>query len=286
MVESSFQEQWRQFQQQALALVTRFETLVEQGLSPREAAANLALPFQGQLAEAFVQNAYKLMGVKRIMGSPYATHPTRMAMIANLLLGGSVHAERSALFAMFHDYLEEGDGRHAEAVSLFRTEWSGDQTVVEAAIFLSEPVIDFTPYPHKKDWVEDVAYVLQITDRMALRPDEALVNASLIDKLDNAHDLVYITENRRYSPEKKMDRLVEKLGYFRFVLEHLGPWAHPRLFAALEESLHRQGIIHQVDQKAVAAMQHKLEGIRQAHGDELRRQIQQYHQTVLTRSHF
>src|SRR5438067_1043027 len=99
----------------ALALVTAAETLLgtvpEAELTPERllTAAGLrpdAIQYPPRVWAAWLGNTARLRGVKRIDRAPYATHPTRMALVCLAVLGdGGVDA---AVAAILHDYLEEG----------------------------------------------------------------------------------------------------------------------------------------------------------------------------------
>lgn len=260
-----------------LDMVRATESALRAGVKPEAISFPEDGTFTPLLWRAYCQNAYKLLGVKRITGTPYATHPTRMALMTMAVLAETAHWEKSALFTIFHDYLEEGDGRTAEGVHNFQREYPGRPDAVFCAVVLSEPQIDYEVFAERRKTMQNVAYVAQLVEWLPRLKDPSYANASLADKLDNIHDLAYITANARYTPEKMAQRLLEKFGYFLFVLTAIGPMADSQLQQLLEEAIWRISARHRFAETAVRAESAHLERLLAAHGAQLKSMIAAYH---------
>lgn len=263
-----------------LTAVEKTEAALQEGTPVAALQPQAQLPFTGLIWRAYCQNTAKLMGVKRITGAPYATHPTRMAWAVLLLLSHVEEGEPSALFTLFHDYLEEGDGRNREAVETFRKEFPESPEAVLCAIILSEPEIDYDAFPVKRKMMEHVAYVRQIQRAMPHLSHPGFFNAALADKLDNIHDLDYILCNPRYSPEKVRSRLLEKFGYFQFVNAQVGPRANPVLQNVLTAAVDTISAQHSFSREEVRQNREHLEELLREYGPRLDPMIDAYHRDL------
>ncbi len=263
-----------------LAAVEDTERAIRSGTLLTSLEPHPRLPFRGQAWRAYCQNTAKLIGVKRITGAPYATHPTRMACAMWMLLSDVQEREHSAIFTLFHDYLEEGDGRTREAVEAFFREFPAAPQAVLSSVILSEPEIDYDAFPVKRKMMEHVAYVRQIKRAMDHLKGSEFFNAALADKLDNIHDLDYILCNPRYSPEKKRSRLLEKFGYFQFVNVQVGPRANPALHKLLASAIDAISAQHEFTKEEVRRDREVLERLLAEHGPRLDGMIDAYHRDL------
>lgn len=279
MTYDQFIQRLESLRPKVLDLVRGTEVSLRAGTKPQDIPPPDDAPFSSFLWGAYCQNTYKLLGVRRITGTPYATHPTRMAIMTLAVLKASPAREKSALFTIFHDYLEEGDGRTAEGVANFYREYPGQPEAVFCAVVLSEPEIDYEVFSERRKTMQNVAYVAQLRVWLP-RLDESYANASLADKLDNIHDLTYITQNPRYTPEKKMGRLIEKFGYFLFVLTAIGSLADPLLQQLLEEAIWRVSARHHIEPTVVRAESARLERLLASHATQLQDMIVGYHRRI------
>lgn len=263
-----------------LDLVTKLEASFRQGMTPTQMPFDASFVPSAMLWEALVQNTFKLQGVKRIMGAPYATHPTQMAVMALKIIGINPIGEKTALCCLFHDYLEEGDGRCELGVKRFFAEYHGPELGVLSAVMLSEPEITYAVLEGERKDLEDVAYVAQLLQAKRHNAFSILVNASLLDKLDNLHDLDYITQNSRHEPIVRRYKLVKKLACFGFVLQQVGAYADPNVAALLEEGLEHVRVENAVPPLAVVLAQAQLEECFTVQHRELDHMIKNYHDAV------
>lgn len=263
-----------------LTAVEETEKSLRAGVPPTSLQPQPQLPFTGATWRAYCQNTAKLIGVKRITGAPYATHPTRMAWAVLMLLADDEEREHSAIFTLFHDYLEEGDGRNREAVERFIQEFPAAPDAVLSSIILSEPEIDYDAFPVRRKMMEHVAYVRQIQRAMVHLADASFYNAALADKLDNIHDLDYILCNPRYSPEKVRSRLLEKFGYFQFVNVQVGHRANPALQKLLASAIDTISAQHEFTREEVRHNREHLEELLREHGPRLDPMIDDYHRDL------
>lgn len=237
MLYSDFLKRWEEINQTVAIVVQQLEKCFKSGLSPIEISNSGDLPFNDLEWQGFCLNTYKLLGVSRMRGGPYSTHPTRMAYFLSEALKNSEFREKSVLYALFHDYLEEGDGRNTTGIQNF-TEVFGDYPdVVKASIFLSEPQIPFAPIQGKIRHLDVVSYIIQILLLKNYNNFEALTNTSIMDKIDNLHDLSYIIKNKKLDQGKVHDRLCEKIGIFQFIDDKIGHKCDTILSGLLKEAL-------------------------------------------------
>lgn len=263
-----------------LELVSMSEAQLLKGQAIQDLPRHTQFPFSDKLWRAYNQNTAKLLGVKRITGTPYATHPTRMALMAIQLIADGHQKELSAFYTIFHDYLEEGDGRTVEGVAKFRQEFPNCVDAVQCAIYLSEPQIDYGQFPERQKVLENVAYVRQLAMVWPQLKESAFINASLIDKLDNIHDLDYITCNPTYSPERKNQRLLEKFGYFYFVYATLGQYADPYLGSMLHEAVRTIAASYGFRWEQVEERHQYLRRLYDQYAKDMQRMIREYHQAL------
>lgn len=230
---------------------------------------------------AFIANVRKLRGVKRIDGQPYATHPTRMALtIAAALPERDAMRESSIVYALLHDYLEEGEGVAPQGIELMQQEVEGEWGGVLAAVVLSEPIIPFDSMMPR--FGREVAYVAQLQSVLPRMVYAApFANASLVDKLDNLHDLGYITQRKNMSLERKRERLAIKLAYFQFVLDTAGLYASPVLQALLGEALEARATAFELSEGDIAAPLGEMRRLLDQHRAELGTRIRAFHRALV-----
>lgn len=263
-----------------LDLVTKLEMSFSQGATPLEIPPDESLVPHRMIWQALVQNAYKLRGVKRIMGAPYATHPTQMAVMALKVIGMNDLGIKTALCCVFHDYLEEGDGRCELGVKRFFAEYQGPELAVLSAVILSEPEIIYAALEGERKDLEDVAYIIQLLKAKNHQFFSTLVNASLLDKLDNLHNLEYITQQGRHDPIVKRYKLVKKLACFTFVLQHLGGFADQKLSWLLGEALETVRVENNIPELAIDLAHIQLQECFTVQKFKLDQMIQEYHNAI------
>jgi (p)ppGpp synthase/HD superfamily hydrolase len=247
------------------------------------AAGAAVFTFSDRVWDAWLGNTAKLRGVKRIDAAPYATHPTRMALLCHWLLpeeGGE--RDDSEVIAILHDYLEEGDGFTPEAIAAMRRRFPREPAAAVAAVVLSEPQIDYDtlgPARELSSW-RRVAYVVQAEDAVQRFGGRAFANAALVDKLDNLHDLGYIVGNRSLAPAVKAAKLAARLGYVHFVGEALADEAHPELLAAVREATAALLQEYGVTVAEVVAERDDLERRRQERQTQIQGMVREYHRSL------
>lgn len=194
------------------------------------------LPFSDRVWDMYFLNTFSLAHVKRKDGRPYATHPTRMALLAYLYLD-SQSAEEIAVPALLHDYLEETDGISKASVQKMKGMLEAEPLAVKSAILLSEPMIDYEQLgPHPlHPYLKRVSYVLQARNAFRKLPIRELANVSLIDKIDNLHDLGYLDQN--HTAERRNEKLSQRVAFFILVLREIGPFADAIFREVLEQAI-------------------------------------------------
>lgn len=234
------------------------------------------LPFTKRVWDVFHGNVLKLRGVQRIDKHPYATHPTRMALLCLWGLAGEAGAEDAAVLALLHDYLEEGDGMTPDAVAAMRRRFPAEPDAAIAAVVLSEPFIDYLslgPESETAQW-RRVAYVAQAVDALETGLPASFADAALADKLDNLHDLGYLEQ--RPAGAKRAVSLAQRVAFFTLVEQELGPRATPAMRRLLADGLAARieelQIAREVEAE-LADLRDRLEGQRSV----LRRLIRRYH---------
>lgn len=234
-----FRRRWDAVRSSVLLLVEHTEARLK---TPTEElnAATLArdfpdIPFTERIWNAWLANTKKLQGVRRRDRFPYATHPTRMALICCWLFDDQIIKENSAVLAITHDYLEEGDGISLEGVAAMQKIFPNEADACLAAIVLSEPMIDYNALGDASEFPfwRRVAYLLQTEAAIRALGNQIFANACLADKIDNLHDLSYIANDSRLTPETRSVKLNHRLGYFLFVEEAIGPLAAKELQSIL-----------------------------------------------------
>jgi hypothetical protein len=182
------------------------------------------LPFSPRVWQVYFANTLALAGVKRIDKRPYATHPTRMALSCYWLAPRDL-AEDSAVPALLHDYLEESGGISAASIAALKNILPHESLAVPAAVYLSEPDIAYNTLGSEEEEskLKRVAYLIQASDALKKGYPPALVNASIVDKLDNLHDLGYL--NNVSDLEKRLRKIAQRIAFFQQTLEHIGPFA-------------------------------------------------------------
>lgn len=240
----TFLARWQHISTETRKIVDETELQLHLCKDPLLIAKNPKLPFTDLEWQAYALNTAKLVGVKRLRGGPYASHPTRMAyFMAELLPETDADRSDSIIYCLFHDYLEEGDGRNRPALMAFGKAFGSRIDAVRAAVLLSEPQIDYeeiiapSTTTIKPKHLEIVAYVLQIENALSDGRGRALVNTSIMDKIDNLHDLAYILKDPKLSPERITARLCEKMAIVRFIEQRLGPYCDPKLLDILVSSI-------------------------------------------------
>ncbi len=112
----------------------------------------------------------------------------------------------------------------------------GEPRAVLGAVVLSEPLVDYAQFHNGSDgdlhqW-RRVAYIVQAVGAVRTLEERSFANAAMIDKLDNLHDLAYLSQVRQ-TPEQLHRRLARRLGYFNVVHAELLPWASPEVATLL-----------------------------------------------------
>lgn len=237
-------EMWRvafeSVRTRVLKLVVATESAIDVATLAGLRAQHADFRFSDRVWDAYVGNAAKLKGVKRIDRKPYATHPTRMALTCQWVLPRSGdRADDAAVIALLHDYLEEGDGMTPGGVEAMRRRFPREPDAVVAAVLLSEPVIPYEELgpAHELGFWRRAAYLRQALDALAAGCPGTFADAALADKLDNMHDLSYIERNPKLSGERRHAKLADRLGYFALVEELLRPHATEALAALVREAV-------------------------------------------------
>lgn len=226
---------------------------------------------------AFILNIEKMRSVKRKDGHPYALHPIRVASIVAKVLEGDTDAKESIIYALLHDYIEEGDGKNREAIDVLNRDFPHIENMGEKSLLLSEPEFPFKEISQDYDWnmIELVAFVQQLK----MIDNKAMMNAAFADKIDNMHDNAYIFE--KYKTSEKIEwKLSKKEGFYRYYLENMGGKADERLWKILELSIDAVSKDLKIPQKR---SQKKLETYRhiQKHfADPIQEQIKAYHRKL------
>jgi hypothetical protein len=232
--------------------------------------------FDPQTWQVFWLNTKRMMSVLRKTGEPYATHPTRMAMLALSILGQNESGQQSARICLLHDYLEEGDGVSRESIYRLGEDLGSKYgSARSGAALLTEPVIDYKRFPRPRRWMEQVAYVLQVriaADR--LTPEH--YNSIYLDKVDNGHDWRYITENESLSEERRRVRLMQKLGYFSFVAEAFADKVELRILHLLRETIDQSAREFAVTKDEIRFVKESYENTLVEHRDVLEKAIEAY----------
>ncbi|MCX6116506.1 MAG: hypothetical protein NT027_03120, partial [Proteobacteria bacterium] len=236
------------------------------------------LGFSERIWKFYFINALGLIGVKRMNNIPYATHPTRMAMNCQWLCPPE-HAEDASICALMHDYLEETGGISKISVAKMRENIPNESIAIHAAVFLSEPMIDYLSLGPTSDLskLKRVAYVLQAHDILDCHRYPALANASLADKLDNLHDLEYLT--KKSDSELRKRKIAERLAFFSYTLAKIGPFAKGCITEILQEALaHKTSELSREDlvQEEIAS----LHSIENRAINLMRQMILDFHQTI------
>lgn len=230
---------------------------------------------------AFLANVRKLRGVKRIDGQPYATHPTRMALTIGVALPETdPMRESSIVYALLHDYLEEGDGVACQGIALMQREIPGEWGGVLAGVILSEPMIPYeTMIPR---FGREIAYVAQL---QAVLPRlvyaTSFANASLVDKLDNLHDLDYITRKKLSSTERMRLRLAAKLAYFKLVADTAGLYASPILHVLLEDAIKARATLFELTKADIEGPLQEMRKLLEMFRNDLMVQIRMFHRSLV-----
>lgn len=282
-----FLTRWQSISEATKKVVSATERQLARCGDPLLIEQDTALPFTELEWQAFALNTAKLVGVKRLRGGPYASHPTRMAYFMAELLGpDDPNRTDSVIYCLFHDYLEEGDGRNRPALMAFGEAFGSRIDAVQAAVWLSEPQIDLegimaashAPIKHKH--LEVVSYIVQIKKALAHNNARALVNTSIMDKIDNLHDLAYITKDPKLSAERKTARLSEKMAIVEFIDQHLAPSCDPQLLDLLRHSVAHKKQELSLPDAQVAAVAAKLSDLHGRYEEELWQNIRAYHQKI------
>lgn len=283
----TFLTKWQQISATTRKVVDTTERKLQECKDPLLIPKDATLPFNDLEWQAFTLNTAKLVGVKRLRGGPYASHPTRMAYFLAQFLADSDDARSdSVIYCLFHDYLEEGDGRNKPALMAFGQAFGSRLDAVQAAVLLSEPQIDFNDIiaasaePIKAKHLEVVSYVIQIEKALSHSNARALVNTCIMDKIDNLHDLAYILKDPKLSPERKASRLSEKMAIMGFIDHHLGSACEPQLLTLLRKSLDHKIQELSLDAPAIRVVGDKLTRLYDQHADTLWHKIAGYHQKI------
>lgn len=226
-----FRARWDEVRSSVLSLVEQAEARLKaptHELNSETLARDFPnIPFTKRIWDAWLANTTKLHGVRRRDCFPYATHPTRMALICCWLFADLSIKENSAVLALTHDYLEEGDGVNQAGLAAMQQVFPTEADACLAAVVLSEPMIDYDALGSAAEFPfwRRVAYVMQAEAAIRTLKNQNFANACIADKIDNLHDLSYIATDSRLSHEKRAIKLNHRLGYFLFVEEAIGALA-------------------------------------------------------------
>ena len=267
------------YRKKAGEIVEFVEAKYRMGLTPKDLFAEHSFGFKSEVWQAFCQNTHKLLGIKRKSGGPYALHPTRMALVAKDFALDDKQSSFTQELCLFHDYLEEGDGRNPEGVAKFRSEFSSPHGL-KAAVFLSEPMIPFVDFDGSKRSLDAVAYCCHVAMAMP-KLNNSYLEVSLLDKLDNLHDLDYITENNNASEKDKREHLTMRLGYARLLLTLLETKAAGlHAYGLLDEGVVAQAKKLRIDTSEVLEEASRLGGLKELYGALMEDRIHKYHKEL------
>lgn len=194
--------------------------------------------------KASLINVQEMEGVTRGDGVPYATHPIKLSLLSLKIIGNdSPEAQRTFLYTMIHDVLEEGRGVSPQSYLHLRRELGGPPEVSRAAVILVEPDLSSLKKPEeiKDSMIEVIGYERQITSFSLESGDRALLNASIIDKTINVFDRYFAGLGKEEDFLFNMKWRLAKQGY---LLQKMEASAHPEIvdFARKYHELIRQRI--------------------------------------------
>ena len=176
-------------------------------------------------------NLEEMRGIRRGEGIPYATHPLKLSYLSEYLIGdSSSEAERTYLYTMIHDVLEEGRSTAPESLEWLSRYFPEHPYIAQAAYKLVEPNIEEIPIPKDIPYsmIEVVGYGRQIEFfYFNQNQDRALLNASLIDKLFNVFDRFKAVQDGLVKEENFLTRMEWRLAKQGYLLKKMGPYAHP-----------------------------------------------------------
>ncbi len=252
------------------------QTLEDSAAQSRFAAKYADWGFDEDTWRVFWVNTLRMRSVTRKTGEPYATHPTRMAMLALGVIGRNPSGQKSARICLLHDYLEEGDGVSFESIQKLKEDLAGQSPAARmGAVLLTEPLIDYSQYPRPRRWMEQVSYVLQVRTAYPRLLNEHF-NSIFLDKIDNGHDWRYIVENADLSEERRRARLIQKLGHFSFVAEAFADRANLKLLQLLRKTITDSAREFAITKDEVRFVKVAYENTLVEHRESLSKAIDQY----------
>lgn len=283
----TFLARWQHISNETRKVVDETERQLHHCKDPLLIAKNPTLPFNDLEWQAYTLNTAKLVGVKRLRGGPYASHPTRMAyFMAELLPESDSDRSDSIIYCLFHDYLEEGDGRNRPALMAFGKAFGSRIDAVQAAVLLSEPQIDYTEIIAssatriKAKHLEIAAYVIQIEQALSHGRERALANTCIMDKIDNLHDLAYILKDPKLSAARVTARLCEKMAIVGFIEDRLGRYCEPKLLDILQSSIAHKKRELELPSATIEDIQSRVGQLYQDHHQLLWQKIVAYQQKI------
>lgn len=229
------------------------------------------------IIRAFVLNIEKMRGVKRKDGNPYAVHPICVAGIIAQVLEDTTETRQAIVYALLHDYIEEGEGKNRPAMDELNQDFPQIPQIGEISLLLSEPDFPFKAVSQDHDWnmIEGVALV----EQFKMKCDTAMYNSALADKIDNMHGNAYIF-SRYKTPEKIAWKLSKKEAFYRFFLENMKGNGDPRLWQILEHSINTVSAELQIPQDQTKKKLETYFYIQKTFGDVIRENIKLYHQRL------
>lgn len=267
------------YRRRALDMVADVESRFESGLKPEDLYSKAQSAFSPDVWQAFCLNSFKLLGVERKSGGPYAVHPTRMALVSGDLGLPGHQVKQMQILSLFHDYLEESGGRNVAGVDSFRSEYDNAEGI-KSAVFLSEPQISMSGFDAPHRTLEAVAYSCQLS-LTSSRLGPSYIGVCLLDKLDNLHDLDYVMQNPRLSASRKRSHLIRKFGQTRFVLQEFeNKYSSLSAYNLLDRGVHGRSRELGIDEREVLSEASRLRHLRGLYESRMIERIVEYHQSL------
>lgn len=275
-----FVDRWQEIDEIVNKIILDVEASFSSGIPLMELSQKSELPFNELEWRGFCLNTHKLMGVQRMRGGPYSSHPTRMAFFLSEALVNSPSRSTSVLYALFHDYLEEGDGRNKVGLKNFTKLFGQYPDVVKAAIYLSEPQLPKDLLDCKFKHLEVISYIIQIEMCHTRSDYEPLINTSIMDKIDNLHDLSYIIKHKNLSSQRISERLCEKFAIFQLIVEKIGDNCDKILSNLFNEAIEKRKTELNLDKNLIQTYYKTLSKLYNLHHDKIHEQILLYHTKI------
>lgn len=229
------------------------------------------------IIRAFVLNIEKMRGVQRKDGNPYAVHPICVAGIIAQVLEDNDETRKAIVYALLHDYIEEGDGKNRAAMDELNRDFPQIPQIGEISLLLSEPEFSFKEVSKDYDWnmIEGVALV----EQFKMKCNAPMYNSAWADKIDNMHSNTYIFTQYNTS-EKITWKLSKKEAFYRFFLENMKGNGDERLWQILEHSINTVSAELQIPKNQTQTKLETYFYIQKTLGDVIREKIKLYHQKL------